>query len=1306
MFYPVCAVTDSHSSAGFANTHTSSRRKCCPHHSATSALDPKAFRLVGAPSPDCCTSVHGAKDDSPVAFSNRLRICRLMYKPLPHGSCKLDPRHYRNRRLALIKKRAIKVTQASAARRAIPQYFQKRIRHKLLAKKSAAPQADCATERDPAELPDTGAQKEGEFCDKTNPVREAIPITPDAPSHIDPDSVESRALATVPTPRATVLDRADALNTIKEYYSIQSAIRLLLSMLQERMEEVETMQKKRILPDVKAEIMETAATVIANDDDVVPSSDVTENDSKAPLVKTEPNDGTPEQTVKDFDPDKENNVPLASTLESMSPVTVALNRVHSTPSKEDSKEDARPTYSFLETSKSDILDPSYTCDIELEPLENRKNRSIVDSLLNKFNLSPPVKAVVPYAFADGTMDGADGRRSLRDRTKIAARPRYSEIPEEPRKMRVSKVFGKLHKTLNIELDCTNSNSSTEFYGFDEGEVVKLDKPSLPGLLPTPIVKKSQPYAPFLTYGSCIEAQQAKGETETETRSDLFREEGLISFGSVPPRLECPQRPTDMVRPRTVAQKRILVQRENDIRYVMIDNESKIFQFLKKRSQNIDAALDFCRMKELQDQQIPFTRSTWRALGWLRSEKGRYFFQKMTIDNRTIKLSGCRGNHRLQYVTRNMLYSSPVIASRGHRYHYVINCRCPKYPQGITINISQGNAAQRKANETHSQSERQTLPIDNSKYLFRGSSNNADYQSKRSYPGTKPGPLSSKCLLPVPDDDPCLGPLEIFKMPKVELEVFPKLNRPLDGYVKPYLKMILPHDDITENWARFAVSTLTAAPGEGTEEHGTKGKDDHEERSFVFELPYQNDQRRMLVRRRLMACHGAPMNVDVERFTKLMDEKLTFRKTIDEALARGERDQLDPDELVCADVLSDLTDSVAISLAEDVFVKDDPDIEYVKKREEMRALPTEPKMVPIKTETADSAAGEKTTPIPSPSAVAAQNELVSDVDSVGSINGTGSECSKTTDPAKLKLLREMKRLNATIIEGPSDPAPGSTEPGRQQRCDPQYCSQGCICDVLCSSQAVSVANIHRKQHCGRIDCVFECVCGFAEKSNQTLQATKVDQGEEEESVAELSIAEQRYLREKATARLAKEEREFTPTVILTKNTTVLVQNKESECRRLKKKPKKYDDYYNDQSVQCLLNGGSVKDVSGYISKPPPNAKPLTQLERMRHAHVLLNKLPHLEDVEPLCMVHDLYRCFCGGKATQGKPFSFTEENCIPIPPKSSVTSDVAPSMELVPAAGRMTKGGGGQSSTKNRTKEQEAIEYSIDATSAPLVNVRK
>uniref|UniRef100_A0A182NPA4 MGA conserved domain-containing protein n=1 Tax=Anopheles dirus TaxID=7168 RepID=A0A182NPA4_9DIPT len=1262
------------------------------------------------------TSLYGAEDHHPDASSSRLRICRLMYKPLPHGSCKLNVRHHhRNRRLALDKKRTL--GQSFLSRRAIPQYFQQRLKHKFLVKKSAYTLNSAkqrAARRESVVSADDTASSLGEASheleapevlppvdeleqEDTTTGTEIVPIGTAKPQQ-DAESVESKVIAVRSLSyEAPIAERTRALGTINEYLSIQKAVRLLLAMLQERMEEVESLPKKSAMAALKDVKLEEDIVSAATDD--------AEASSKENLTDhADPERRTPASIVADPDTNKENNVPLESALEAVpSPASVVLNRLNSTSGKDDLKDEpggggGKPPYSLLESSKTDILDPGYTCDIELEPLESRKNRSIVDSLLNKFNLSPPAKATVPPSFYDGSDGTEGGRRSLRDRTKIAARPRYIEIPEEPRKMRVSKVFGKLHKTLNIDLDCANSNSSTEFYGFDEGEVVKLDKPSLPGLLPTPIVKKSQPYAPFLTYGTSIGTELPM--TGAETRSDLFREEGLISFGSMPPRLECPQRPNDMVRPRTVAQKRILVQRENDVRYLMIDNESKIYQFIEKRGKNI--ALDFCRMRELQDQQIPFTRDSWRALSWLRTENGRYYFQTITIDSRTVKLTGCKGNHRFKSLARHPLYSSPVVASRGHRYHYVSNCRCPEFPKGVVLDIVQQEGSNAKSSANGRPSG------DISRYLFRSTTtagdnnSNTDHQKKRSYPGTKPGPLSSKCVQPAMEDDPCLGPMEVFQMPPVELEVFPKINRPLDGFVKPYLKMILPHDGITENWARFAVSTLRDSSPDGA-----PARDGSDERSFVFELPYLNNQRRLLIRRLVKAGSGDAVSIDVERFGKLMDEKLTFREKIDQA--RDNPDEVvDPDELICADVLRDMTDAVAIALAEDLFVKDDPDIDYSSKRNGMvRPSYHEQKTMPNNVETLAQPLDAAKPPTPCPPG--------GDQSGAAAGDGATSECSsKTNDPVKSKLLREMKRLNATIIEGPSQPtiSPVAAESSRQQRCDAKYCSLGCLCDVLLSdSQTASTANQQRKQHCRRNGCIFGCVCGYEQKLIQHTQEVQMDCNDEQDgkTTATLSSADVKYLREKATARLAKEEREFTPTVILTKNTTVLVRNTESETRRLKKKPKKYDDYYNDQSVQCLLNGGSVlDDITCHISKPPPNAKPLTPADRMRHAHVLLTRIPQLADMEPLCMVHDLYRCFCGGKATQGKPFSFAEDSNYPtvLPKGSGSASPLSAPIALEISsgvAGRMMKA---STTTLKQQRDQPSETSAYYEAFAPVVNVRK
>ncbi|XP_052873281.1 uncharacterized protein LOC128278592 [Anopheles cruzii] len=1096
------------------------------------------------------------------------------------------------------------------------------------------------------------------------------------------------------------VDQEDLIGNFKqdfrEYCSVRWKFQIVLSMLQERLEELESGNESSIGNDSAgvADLVEegpdgmSAVNQEASNDRTVESVAVDRTPNPA-SVPTEEGDGVstglPDEGSSE--PDKENYAPPSQDAEHASNSS-ALVKGTPASNPEESLLVKPPGYSLLETSKSEILEPTYTCDIELEPLEGRK-ASFVDSLLNKFNLEPPVMPPVNGADVGDAADGhspQQQRRCLRDRTKIAARPRYIEIPEEPRRVRVSKVFGKLHKTINLdELDSTNSNSSTEFYGFDEGEVVKLDKPSLPGLLPTPIVKKSQPFAPFLAYGTSItdalsgcddgastsitsSKSSVSDGTGTGNGNELFREEGLIAFGSLPPRLECPRRPTDMVRPRTVAQKRILLQKENDVRYLIIDNESKIFHFLEKRSKNIDAELDFCRMKQLQDQQIPFTRDTWRALAWLRTQKGLYYFQTHTIDGRTVKLTGCAGNHASKRLTRKNVFSSAVNASGGHKIHYITHCRCPEYPDGVDLDLSAMEPPASEEEQWVAKARPKLLPSD-------AWVRSADYRLQPSFPDTKPGPLSSKRVSRVAyEDDPYLGPLEIFHMPTAELEVFPKINRPLDGYVKPFLKMILPHSGITENWARFAVSTLRSTrTGDGA---------DDDERSFVFELPYANDARKLLVRRRLVARPGEELTVacraktevkgvtDLEHFERVLAERLSFREAIDQALERGET--VDADERICADIVTELTNSVAITVAEDLFAARDPDaVSPACPQQEQPATTAKPLSVDTDCATATSHPAQPLSSSASPRAATAASAPSEGTDGK-SPEGTASKAAN--DTAKLKLLREMKRLNATIIESSSHAPPptGSAATGesqQQQPCDPVYCALGCICDILGRSEQIrssssAIASSLRRLHCKEAHCVLGCVCGYEQKSvNHTQQVqvslcnNKGTQGDMKGSVdgsSALTSADVKYLREKATARLAKVERDFAPTVILTDNATVLVRNTESETRRQKKKPKKYDDYYNENSMQILLRGGTAQSLKELESQhstettAPPPVEPLPLSERIRHAHVLLMNLPEVSALEPWCMVHELYRCYCGGTATHGKSFSFYEENCVPLP----------------------------------------------------------
>ncbi|XP_055531963.1 uncharacterized protein LOC129722520 isoform X2 [Wyeomyia smithii] len=968
---------------------------------------------------------------------------------------------------------------------------------------------------------------------------------------------------------------------IIEYCEVQEKIQIVLSMLRSRAKELECDADED--EQIQVQLEEPIASTITCEE---PEFDTAELESLAEKYYDDSDDDDTKEGIKKDSGDTEEAESKpeilfvdANVFEDDSSEATMLQQV-------DSKENVIQLKSLKDISKTDLLDPTFST-IKLEPVD--KKNSVVDSLFNKFNLKlpdSPSKATLNQSAEDE--ESMIGR--LRDRSKIATKPRYVD-EDEPKKIRPSKIFDKIHKSLNLELDNTNSNSSSEFYGFDEGEVVKLDKPSVPGLLPTPIVKKSRPNAPFLAHGTSFE------DIKIENRDDLFREEGLISFGSLPPRLKCPRRPDDMVRPRTVAQKRILLQKKNDVRYLMIDNESKIFHELEKRSKNIDAELDFERMLELQNQNIPFTRDTWRALAWLRTEKGKYFFQSLRVDNHSIKLSGCKGNHASKRHGKKQFSVPPTISRK-------LSCRCPEllenYIQDISASIQPSSKVKIEPEET------ETVAFEPDKKLLCNDISRATSK-------IRPGPLSSKLSYnqesrTITEEDAYLGPLEILEMPRVEIEVFPRIDRPLDPAVKPYLKMILPFRGITEKWARFAVSTLKTPDR------------DEDESSFSFSLPYNNNQHRLLIRRRLLEETPGRSRLlssaeNRQKFEAELEQPLSFRKHLD--VGDDKLKQIDPVEKECADILSEMTNAIAIGLADELFIDQDPDCDY----------------------------GKEDKPL---------NKTASTAISGGADAGKTSECAAKSK----RMLREMKRLNATIIETIPEPSSGAGTDSKLC-CNEQYCSKGCICDVLLGGRPKTMLGssvLSGSKHCNKIDCIFECECGFESKLRTAGPAGMEDMSND---LSSLSNEDVKYLREKATARLAKEEREFTPTVIMTTNSTVLVRNTEMDARRHKKKPKKYDDYYNGDSVKNILNGiipsesePNLRDTSvDRTGKGAPVAvvdRPLSTLDKLRHSHVVLNRLQDLNDIEPWCMIHCLYRCYCKGNATAGKPFKFNEESTIVLP----------------------------------------------------------
>lgn len=130
-------------------------------------------------------------------------------------------------------------------------------------------------------------------------------------------------------------------------------------------------------------------------------------------------------------------------------------------------------------------------------------------------------------------------------------------------------------------------------------------------------------------------------------------------------------------------------------------------------------------------------------------------------------------------------------------------------------------------------------------------------------------------------------------------------------------------------------------------------------------------------------------------------------------------------------------------------------------------------------------------------------------------------------------------------------------------------------------------------------------------------------------------------DKATASLALEERDFAPTVILTDNNTMLVHNRSSSQRRITKVPKKFSDYESEQPSISVETPKRIEPVKIKVKEEGPRIKPI--FDQLRHVKVNLQRLPDLNQVEPWCMVHCLYKCYCRNQSLSGKIFKFDEDN---------------------------------------------------------------
>lgn len=282
---------------------------------------------------------------------------------------------------------------------------------------------------------------------------------------------------------------------------------------------------------------------------------------------------------------------------------------------------------------------------------------------------------------------------------------------------------------------------------------------------------------------------------------------------------------------------------------------------------------------------------------MNTPNGRFYYQTILDNNREIKVLGGRGNNSV----KELVKLRPIDKKKVIRQDCSKSC---KLIGNIKVNgleeLITESASHNRAETTFTSKKLNTL---SDGYSFQ-----------------KPGPLSLKKLNPIKSSiDVELGPLELYNLPLIQLQVWPRLDRPLPEVVHPYLKLALPYQHITPEWAEFALSTLkqiTPPPSRRKRKRTTETTTDSR-RSFTFNIPYTNNQNRILVRKRRQIV---PAMTKLNSINENEKTKLSFMKDVDKT---------DDVAVAVADVITDMINSVALTLCESTVIKDDPDIDYDK-----------------------------------------------------------------------------------------------------------------------------------------------------------------------------------------------------------------------------------------------------------------------------------------------------------------------------------------------------------------------------------------
>lgn len=530
----------------------------------------------------------------------------------------------------------------------------------------------------------------------------------------------------------------------------------------------------------------------------------------------------------------------------------------------------------------------------------------------------------------------------------------------------------LLKKFKSDIIQDQSTSENELSADDEVEellveidpLVDFDFSSNPNLLPTPRVKNPNSSSAFVNsedeYNQIVATHTSKPR-ETDSNND---DKGMMNSRAQPPLVrQNPRPPTIIQRPRTLADKRRLVV-SHSLNYLRDEQETKIFKQIERHKNKQE--INYKMLDQMVFGNIPVRYGPWKVLTWLRTREGKYIQQYIEFGGCKIKLPGSRGNH-----IRKILPKQCHSEIARHTFTSMRSTRCcagGRVDKRIVNNVISSENVKRFFLNCESESHK----LSNQKC--------ADDQLVK----ISPRPLSKKLELinkirkdsEVSDEDSCfLGNYIKYKMPDIKLEVV-KTDKPIHKTAKKYLGSILPHSSLSEEWCEFALSALKRSES-GEVEKKDQEKDDNESEdsvdeekmekkrdSFEFKIPYKNDKDSILARELVKKR-------DFDDFSRLNTDNSKMLWTFDKD---SNKDDLEEQEVV--KVIKALTTSVFINLNEDLFNANDSENVIIPKQS-----------------SADS--------------------------SLEKSKAAVKELSNVSNRKSVKLLRELKKLNANVYKAETE-----------------------------------------------------------------------------------------------------------------------------------------------------------------------------------------------------------------------------------------------------------------------------------------------